>query len=345
MRCQSCGADLAQGEVYCPACGKMTLYGISLSEVQPTDMTVVSSPDEPVQPRPSTDYGAPTFGQPGADSSSSSRSNPYDTSLTTPSPPPPPPRKPRQGRVGLLIAVGLLILILATAGGTVALLQSSQSHQQKHIAAASTHTTQSTTTATPSQSANSYLPNTGALVLNDPLSSDDGWDTGNNPDPGSTCTFTGNAYHAKVAVANTGFLPCLSQQQDVSNLTNFVYEVQMELLSGDQGGIIFRSDSTSTNLYYFYITVKGAWGFMWTDANDNHLVQTASSPLIHTGYHQPNLVAVVAQNHTFSLYINHGLVATISESHYRSGQIGVTADNEGHTTEVAFQNARVWVLP
>ncbi len=59
-----------------------------------------------------------------------------------------------------------------------------------------------------------------------------------------------------------------------------------------------------------------------------------------------NLIAVVAMNNTFNLYVNSAHVATAVDlnSSYSYGQIGLIADSFDTPTEVAFTNAKVWTL-
>jgi hypothetical protein len=56
-----------------------------------------------------------------------------------------------------------------------------------------------------------------------------------------------------------------------------------------------------------------------------------------------NLIAIVANSNTFTLYINHQLINSVQDSTYSQGQIGLVADNDNSPTEVAFSNAKVWV--
>jgi eukaryotic-like serine/threonine-protein kinase len=78
-----------------------------------------------------------------------------------------------------------------------------------------------------------YPPSNGTLALNDPLSDNTlgyGWYQTN------VCVFTGGDYH--VTSPSSYFIFCAAQN---TNYSNFAYEVQMIIISGDCGGIYFRT--------------------------------------------------------------------------------------------------------
>ena len=67
-----------------------------------------------------------------------------------------------------------------------------------------------------------------------------------------------------------------------------------------------------------------------------------SSAAITTGLNQSNVIAVVAQGSTLSIYFNHQKIAGASDSAFNHGQIGLVADSNSHPSEVAFNNVKVW---
>jgi hypothetical protein len=56
------------------------------------------------------------------------------------------------------------------------------------------------------------------------------------------------------------------------------------------------------------------------------------------------VLGVVARGNTLRLYINKQQVASVTNSTYASGQLGVIAYNTGQSVDVAFTNAQVWTL-
>ena len=73
----------------------------------------------------------------------------------------------------------------------------------------------------------------------------------------------------------------------------------------------------------------------------------SGSAIFNTGVEQPNIIAVVAQNTKFQLYINGMQVNEVSESHFSSGTIAVFASyltDTKATEQVAFNDVKVWTL-
>jgi len=169
-----------------------------------------------------------------------------------------------------------------------------------------------------------------------------GWDVGTNTNKAS-CTFTASVYQVSQPV-DGDFHPCFAITTDFSN---FVYEVQMTIVSGQAGGIMFRANKANSTFYYFRVGQDGSydlWTFVDTFIDHAHHLTGGPAPAIHTGYNQPNLVAIVAQGASFALYVNHQLVTNVNDSTYSHGQIGVVAYNQGSPAQVVYSNARVWTL-
>jgi hypothetical protein len=84
---------------------------------------------------------------------------------------------------------------------------------------------------------------------------------------------------------------------------------------------------------------------------DNHLADAQvlakrSLPLsfFHTGPNETNLLAVVVQNGTITLYVNGQEVTSIGDTTYTHGAIGVFAGTNSNGADVEFSNVRVWKL-
>ena len=72
---------------------------------------------------------------------------------------------------------------------------------------------------------------------------------------------------------------------------------------------------------------------------------TDHSPLFNTTVGSVNQLAVAAQNHMISLYINGHFLTTVTDTTSASGRIGVTEDAaKTGTVEVLFSDAKVWSL-
>jgi len=186
-----------------------------------------------------------------------------------------------------------------------------------------------------------YPPGGGMLALLDPLRDNS---QGNNWDTTANCAFTGGAYHVSAPNVHV-FVSCAAKS---TNFSNFAYEVQMQIIKGDVGGIIFRADTTHNTHYLFNVTDTGNYELLLCSGNTCHdIIATASSIAIHNGLNQANLVAVVAIGNTITLYVNNQKIASATDSTYSHGAIGVAANafaTNGHPTEVVFSNAKAWMV-
>lgn len=260
-----------------------------------------------------------------------------------------------------VVAVLVLLLILASGGlllyipisnqiaadnahnATVTAQANARSATQSFL----TSTAEAFTTITPNAAniKNPYPPSDGKLILYDPLHDNSqgyGWDEHPSDSNGSSCQFGQDGYHV---VETQNYIAYCSAAKLYSN---FAFEVQMKITQGRCGGIIFRGDGTSTNFYIFALCQDGTYRFTVytsTATIGDDIITTSSNSTIHSGLHQSNTVAVVANGKAFKFYINGQEVAHINDSTYSEGAIGVATSIVGGIAEVVYSNARVWVLP
>jgi hypothetical protein len=190
-----------------------------------------------------------------------------------------------------------------------------------------------------------YSPFRGTLVLDDPLHNNSkGYNWQEGKDSAGSCGFIGGAYHVITPVGEY-YYPCIAHDADFGN---FAYEMQVKILKGDCGALLFRMDATLANFYYFRICQDGSSAlFLYqTNTNGSTLIPSHSNSGMNTGLNQSNLLAVVAQGNTLDLYINQQKVDSISDSAFSHGKIGVVADGfpNKHPTEVAYSNLKVWTF-
>ena len=349
-------------------CGAATPYGLASSGTSPNELTAESSAySAPLQtpPQTPTDYGSVPYGLSQQDSYQ--HLNPYDpyAAPTVPPPPPPPlsptpqlpplPSSPSPRRhlsVGLIVGIVVLVLILVGVGAFALFAVAANNGSQATITTPTVITTQTNPTATPTPVStatstgngekNPYSPYTGTLVLNDPLRDNSmgyNWQEAN--DSSGSCAFTGGVYHVTTGAGH--FYPCVAGSTDFSN---FAYEVQMKIIKGDCGALLFRIDSTVTKYYYFRVCQDGSYALFIYNPSGSNLLYSPSSSVIKAGLNQSNLVAVVAQGSTLDFYINQQKVDSITDSTYSHGAIGVVADGfpNNHPTEVVYSDAKVWQL-
>jgi hypothetical protein len=246
--------------------------------------------------------------------------------------------------LGLLIFVGAGVLLtslqfhLATSSTTSGIPRSTP------ISTTVASATQPLATATAlaatpiAGQTNPYPPHTGTLALSDPLqdnSKDNKWDV--NSSAQGKCAFTGGTYH--ISVATNIFYDCIAQN---TNYQNFAYEVDMNILQGYCGALLFRANAANGSYYRLLICQDGSYGLN-TNGQVGYIAQ-GSSPYIHTGLNQHNLIAVVANGSSLSLYANHQLITTTTDSTYTRGQIGLGSFSDGSTNEVVYSDVRVWAI-
>jgi flagellar basal body-associated protein FliL len=235
----------------------------------------------------------------------------------------------------------------ANVNATQIAITASTATAQANAQATATATTQTNAQATATASAiasnlNPYPPGRGTLALNDALRDNS---KGNNWDTNATnCAFTGGTYH--VSAPNISSLATCTARS--TNFSNFAYEVQMTIIKGDTGGILFRANATNNTSYIFYVSQAGRYELVLCPGTTCHdIIRTAPSPAIIQGLNKPNLLAVVALGNTLTLYVNHQQVGQVTDSTLSQGQIGLVASafaTAGHPTEVMYSNVRVWML-
>lgn len=385
MNCQSCGAQLPSGAKVCPRCGTPTPayhsnsvpssdpnapfypYGPAAGPSQPYDPTVVAPPSTPSY-TPPTAYGSTLYAPP-------EQQNPYAPPPGSPGPygPPPPyvppqpglypPASPpfmpagpqgqppsRRSPAGLVVLLIALAILLIIGGGALfyytAVYQPNRMHEQATATAGvqltGTAQAQAKINATATAAAENPYTHNGTLALTDPLSDNSkGYKWSEAP---GNCRFTGGAYHAIAPDAHFSDY-CLA---DATDFSNFAFEVQMQIIQGDDGGILFRTENTNPNQYYvFYIGQDGSYFLNMANGSNYPILSSGTSATINQGLNKTNLIAVVAQGSTITLYMNHHQLAAVTDGNFSHGQIGFLASpqgNGGHPTEVVFSNARVWTL-
>jgi eukaryotic-like serine/threonine-protein kinase len=73
-------------------------------------------------------------------------------------------------------------------------------------------------------------------------------------------------------------------------------------------------------------------------------LKTGYSTAIKTGLNQTNIVAVVAYNDFFYVYINGKFITSLEDKTFNRGSIGAAASSANTPAEVVFRNAKVWTF-
>ncbi len=203
------------------------------------------------------------------------------------------------------------------------------------------HATAATATAIVTATIGAYNAMGNAAAL-DPLqdnSQGHQWDTNYQSNAGG-CEFLNQAYHSVVLKVGSGFYsPCYAES---TNSANFFYEVQSQIVQGDEAGILFRGNSTNGTFYCFHIDASGAYGLDIYESNNTVTPTQANgtNSYINTASGATNLLAVRAHGNILELFVNKHLIASITDNTYTSGQIGVFAASQTKDTDVMFSNVR-----
>jgi eukaryotic-like serine/threonine-protein kinase len=236
---------------------------------------------------------------------------------------------------------------LATASASGAATQQANAQATQNANGVATAQANATTTAqanTGSQtSSDPYPPYTGTLALTDPLSDNNqGNDWKTYSDVLSSCEFV-NGYFQIVETKAGYYADC----QSTPYFSNFAAQVQMQIVQGDCGGMVFRANSTIVQFYLFRICQDGSYALLnYVDNTNANAITLASgnSPYIQTGNGASNTIAVVANGDQISLYVNNQYVAATVDSSYSEGHLALFAQSKGNTTEVDFSDLKVWNL-
>ena len=138
-----------------------------------------------------------------------------------------------------------------------------------------------------------------------------------------------------------------------TNYRNFIYQVQMTIIEGDCGAIIFRHNEETAQQYFFQICQDGSYILIRYDALSSNgptgqlghkLDSQLVNPAIHKGLNQTNLVAVVADGSNIDLWVNGSHVSSVVDTAYMGGGIGLAANDLLYPTKVVFRNVKVWTF-
>lgn len=297
-------------------------------------------------PQASTGYGAPTQQR---------MYIPLEKAFT-----PQPPRRQHSGLVIFLVV--LIVFVLLLGGGSLYYLGYYQPNQLQSAASATaqvqaTSTAQvvqatarvaATSTAQAQATVQAYQTlytqvTSGTPALDDSMSSQSNsrWEEFISPTNG-TCGFSGGAYHAVMPKA-TFFQPCFAL---TPTFGNFAFQVDMTIVQGDEGGIIFRANEQNDTFYLLKMNNSGAYYLYLYVSNQASQAQTLlsgqSNLMLPVG--QTNEITLVAQGSQLTFYLNKHYLSSVTDITYNTGMIGVFSESQNQPTDAAFSNVKVWTL-
>jgi hypothetical protein len=163
-------------------------------------------------------------------------------------------------------------------------------------------------------------------------------------DPDAHCTFGADGYHVTDTKQST-FYNCMSTG---SYYSNFAFQVQVTILSGDGASLVFRGSEGLNEFYRFRIDQYGYYGLLLSNDPTRHTepqpLRAGSSQDIHQGTGQMNVLTVIATGSDIYLYINSHFITHERDSTLTVGEIGLSVSNFSQSTEAVFSRAEVWRL-
>lgn len=214
--------------------------------------------------------------------------------------------------------------------------------------AQATATAQASATAAALQNILTTATSGNPTGLNDTLnaqSSTSNWDilAPANSSVGGSCQFTNGAYHSNMP-AKGYFQPCYAT---TPTFANFAFQVQMTIIQGDEGGILFRANPNNSTYYLFRIDTNGAYDLFVYSSNQASSAKrllSGTAQGFKTGLNQSNTLALVARGSNLYFYANGQYIDSASDNTFTSGKIGVFGEDATNPTDAAFTNAQVWQL-
>lgn len=266
------------------------------------------------------------------------------------------PQRPRHllsQRTLIVAMISLAILLVLAVPVTYALLRMSTETGPGGGQAAATATAtpglsaadvQATATAAPLATATSGQPTYQDTLTdaNNSATQAADWDQNDQ------CSFANDGYHIQQSAAFPFFKGCREQNNPYLNLA---LSVNMNLLSGNSGGVFFRLNTNfigNYDGYLFEVDSQGRYKISQEQgATITPLQDWTAAPALHAGYHIQNLLQLIVRGDTFLFYANGHFLSQVRDGYYnQSGTIGFLATSVagGSDAEVVYSDLNVHAL-
>ena len=156
------------------------------------------------------------------------------------------------------------------------------------------------------------------------------------------CTFTAGAYQVSND-SQEDFNPCFLQN---ATFKDFVFQVQMKLLAGNAGGILFRDSGGNGRALFYYLSISQLGDYdlsLYVDrqGSNNYSVMSGTAQPFRTGLGQINTIAILVKGSILDLFINGYFVDSSNDSGSEQGTIALVAKS---SAVVVYSDAEVWML-
>lgn len=225
-----------------------------------------------------------------------------------------------------------------------------KANPQSHIPTQAPRVSTSNTTHSSSQPATNSIP---APALQDSLSGNNGAWTMQSVTGNGTCQFSNGALQVSEDQSSQEAF-CL---RNGATFQNGTLQVNVKLLAQGMAGLVFRAQNASgnTSLYFFGLHPDGSYGFgtYVHSAQDGSQSTSFSSQSVsqngedsqnaaNTGIGASNVLKVVAQGNSFTLYVNGHAIGTVNSGTLSSGQVGVFAADDMAPASASFSDLKMW---
>ncbi len=190
-------------------------------------------------------------------------------------------------------------------------------------------------------------------ALQDSLSGNDGAWMMQSVTGDGTCQFSNGALQVSENQSSEEAF-CL---RNGANFQNGTLQVNVKLLAQGMAGLVFRAQNATgnTSLYFFGLHPDGTYSFgTYIHSMENGSQSTSfssqsvsqngedSQNAANTGVGASNVLKVVAQGNSFTLYVNGHAIGTVNDSTLSSGTIGVFAADEMAPASASFSDLKMW---
>jgi len=170
------------------------------------------------------------------------------------------------------------------------------------------------------------------------------WDGASSSD--DHCQFLSDGYQV---TENNSLHGCSEQAYNYANAT---ITVDMDIVSGDSGGLFFRINTNIFGAYAGYLFQVNSQGQykIWR-SNDYSLdtdVQVfqdwTTSPALKKGYNVKNTLEVIMNGSTMLFYANGVYLTQVQDAAYTSGFVALGAFSSSTTTKVVYSNIKIYPI-
>lgn len=256
----------------------------------------------------------------------------YASGTFSPPPNAPTPKHQKKPLITRLLLSALVLILIF--GGVLVGIRIGQAHNST-VSTQTTAVTHATSTAQKLYQQITSQPPTFTDSLQDPISSP--WSVFERPTYG--CNLHSDGLHVHIQDINH-FTYCTS---GYGSFSNFAFQIDMHILSGNGGGLTLRGDTQAGNNYYFHIFPDGLYTF-YIDYNHQLTIELNSGIASSFVSGQKNTLTVIARRDQMYCYVNQKFLTMIQDSTYTSGLIGVLSSANTTAADVVYTNAKIWRL-